>query len=351
METEAEKKSQRYRLVKMVGSGAYAKVYRGVDVVNNRIVAVKQIRVGLMMQSEMGMDLSAIRELKVLQELHHPNIVDLIDVYRKGMNLNLVLEYLETDLEKIIRDPALTFQEADIKSWMLMMLRGIAWCHRNWVLHRDLKPNNLLIARDGQLKLADFGLARDYGQDPCISRPMSPNVITSWYRPPELLLNARQYAFAVDMWSAGCIFAELLNRAPFLPGKSDMEQLVLIFHVLGTPTDDTWPGFSDLARGMEFKHEPGRPIASCFQVPPSPSALALVSLLLKQCPSHRPSAEDALRMAFFSDQPYPTPPERLPKPAVAKTKAKSQVMVGNTGKGEEVLLTKPAKLNFASKVQ
>lgn len=194
--------------------------------------------------------MSAIREVKFLQELRHPNIIEvrahrfdplttqLLDVFSSKSNLNLVLEFLDTDLELIIKDKALLFQPADIKSWMLMMLKGIDFCHRNWVLHRDLKPNNLLIAKDGVLRLADFGLAREYA-DP--RARMTSQVVTRWYRAPELLMGARAYGGGVDIWAAGCIFAELLLRVPYMAGDTDMHQLTLICKALGTPTEAEWP--------------------------------------------------------------------------------------------------------------
>ncbi|ORZ40543.1 CMGC/CDK/CDK7 protein kinase [Catenaria anguillulae PL171] len=351
----AEQKGQRYRRDVKVGEGTYAKVYRGFDTQTQRTVAIKEIRVGLMMQSDMGMDLSAIRELKVLQELHHPNVVDLIDVYRNGMSLNLVLEYLDTDLEKVIKDKSLTFKDADIKSWMLMMLRGIAWCHKNWVLHRDLKPNNLLIGRDGQLKLADFGLARDFGQDPNLTRPMSAQVITIWYRPPELFLSARHYAYSVDMWSAGCIFAELMLRIPFLPGERDLDQLHLIFKARGTPTELTWPGFADLAKGMRFEMHPPTPLRELFTAA-SDQALSLLDRLLTLNPNARPAAEEALAAAYFVDAPAPTAPQMLPKPHrheqhVAAEQGRPQLkraasMTIVNGRGKEVEVTPVRKLKL-----
>src|SRR4030095_11258941 len=171
-------------------------------------VAIKKIKVNSEYKDGLSMD--AIREVKYLQELSHPNIIALRSVFSsKDQNLNLVLEYLPLgDLEMLIRDTdSVRYGAADIKAWMGMLTRAVWFCHENFVLHRDIKPNNLLIAADGEVKLADFGLARSFA-DP--HQLMSSRVFTRWYRPPELLFDAKHYSGAVDVWSVGTVFAELI---------------------------------------------------------------------------------------------------------------------------------------------
>ena len=188
----------------------------------------------------------AIRELKHLQELSHPNIIALKSVFSsKDQNLNLVLEFLPLgDLEMLIRDvEGVRYGAADIKAWMGMLARAIWFCHENFVLHRDIKPNNLLIAADGEVKLADFGLARSFS-DPF--RIMTSNVITRWYRPPELLFGAKHYSGAVDIWSVGLVFAELIIRTPYIAGDTEVQQISLVCQAVGTPNEDNWPGVSKL---------------------------------------------------------------------------------------------------------
>ncbi|KAL0067223.1 TFIIH complex serine/threonine-protein kinase subunit kin28 [Marasmius tenuissimus] len=238
VERENADRQKRWAKEQKVGEGTYAVVYRGREFATGRKCAIKKIKVG---QFKDGLDMSAIREVKYLRELKHQNVIELLDVFSSKTNLNLVLEFLDSDLEMIIKDRSLVFLPADIKSWMAMTFRGLEFCHRNFVLHRDLKPNNLLIASNGDLKIADFGLARDFA-DPGFK--MTCQVITRWYRPPELLFGCRYYSSAVDIWSVGCIFAELMLRTPYLAGESDMDQLKTIFRALGTPTEQDWPALS-----------------------------------------------------------------------------------------------------------
>ncbi|KAI8815588.1 kinase-like domain-containing protein [Fimicolochytrium jonesii] len=255
----------------------------GVQAEGKRRIAMKKIKAGLFKD---GLDMSAIREVKALQELKHPNVVELIDVYSHKTNLNLVLEYLDADLEKIIKNKAVTLSAGDIKSWMLMTLRGLHHCHNNFILHRDLKPNNLLLASDGQLKLADFGMARDYGNP---HRAMTSMVVTRWYRSPELLLGAKHYGYAIDMWA-----------------------LQVIFRALGTPTESEWPGMTQLPDYHEFKAMPKNPLHATFTAA-SPDALTFLENLLVYDPLKRPTAEQALKHFYFRNQPRPTPPNKLPR--------------------------------------
>ncbi|CAE7739778.1 CRK2 [Symbiodinium sp. CCMP2592] len=185
----------------------------------------------------------AIREISLLKELQHPNIVRLCDVIHTERKLTLVFEYLDQDLKKLLDmcdgglDPATT------KSFLYQLLRGIAYCHAHRVLHRDLKPQNLLINREGSLKLADFGLARAFGIP---VRSYTHEVVTLWYRAPDVLMGSRKYSTPVDIWSVGCIFAEMVNGRPLFPGDTDANQLQKIFKILGTPSESTWPTITEL---------------------------------------------------------------------------------------------------------
>lgn len=277
-------------------------------------MAIKKIKVNAEYRDGLSMD--AIREIKYLQELSHPNVIALHDVFSsKDRNLNLVLEYLPLgDLEMLIKDRNIQYGVADVKAWMGMLTRAVWFCHENFVLHRDIKPNNLLIAQDGEVKLADFGLARSFA-DPYLN--MTHQVITRWYRPPELLYGARQYSAVVDVWSTGMVFAELLLRVPFVAGNSDMDQISKICEAFGTPTEDSWPGVTKLPNYVP----PGDRIIPIqgreFFLRQFPTAGPLGADLLMSMtaldPRKRSSARDLLHHAWWRSEPKPTAKEFLPK--------------------------------------
>ncbi|VAH18841.1 unnamed protein product [Triticum turgidum subsp. durum] len=202
--------TDRYLKREVLGEGTYGVVFKAIDTKTGETVAIKRIRLG---KYKEGVNFTALREIKLLKELKDPNIIELIDAFPYKGNLHLVFEFMETDLEAVIRDRNIVLSPADIKSYIQMMLKGLAFCHKKWVLHRDMKPNNLLIGAEGQLKLGDFGLARIFGSP---ERNFTHQVFARWYRAPELLFGTKQYGSAVDVWAAGCIFAELLLRRPFL---------------------------------------------------------------------------------------------------------------------------------------
>ncbi|SCU90594.1 LAMI_0E02762g1_1 [Lachancea mirantina] len=298
-----------YTKEKRVGEGTYAVVYLGTKQSNNRKIAIKEIKTSGFKD---GLDMSAIREVKYLQEMNHVNVIELVDVFMAQNNLNLVLEFLPADLEMIIKDQSILFTPADIKSWLLMTLRGVHHCHRNFILHRDLKPNNLLLGPDGQLKLADFGLARNLGSPQDL---LTSNVVTRWYRAPELLFGARHYTGAIDMWSVGVIFAELMLRIPYLPGKDDVDQIDVTFRALGTPTDKDWPEISTFSayNKIQFYPPPSRDELRKRFIAATENALYLMSGMLSLNPHKRWDSIKALTSQYFVELPEPTTPEELPK--------------------------------------
>jgi cyclin-dependent kinase 7 len=263
----------------------------------------------------------AVRELKHLQELHHPGIISLLGVFSsKDQNLNLVLELLPLgDLEMLIRDTdCVRYGAADIKAWMGMLSRAVWFCHENAVLHRDIKPNNLLVAADGEIKLADFGLARAFA-DPHMK--MSPVVVTLWYRAPELLFGARHYGAAIDVWSVGLVFAELVMRVPYMAGKTEVDQVALICAAVGTPTEDNWPGVSNLPgyrTAVPAPQQQQTPVRGRDYYEATFGAVGslgadLLARTLTLDPARRISARDMLRHDWWHAEPKPTPKERLPR--------------------------------------
>lgn len=310
-----EDEKRKYVKGKKLGEGTYANVYLGhLRSDPAKLVAIKKIKV--QKEYEEGMAPDAVREIKHLQELSHPNIITLHSVFSsKDQNLNLVLEYLPLgDLEMLIRDTQrVRYGAGDIKAWMGMLTRAVWFCHENFVLHRDIKPNNLLIAADGEVKLADFGLARSFS-DPY--KVMTTNVITRWYRPPELLYGAKHYSGAVDVWSVGLVFAELIIRAPYLPGNTELEQIGLICKAIGTPTEENWPGVTSL---------PGYTTENTITAVLGKDAylgrfgtvgMDGVDLLMKTLvldPKKRITAKDMLKHEWWHKDPKPTRKKELPK--------------------------------------
>lgn len=303
-----EEKSKRYEKIQFLGEGQFATVYKARDVIKDEIVAVKKIKLGTRQEAADGINRTALREIKLLQELNHPNIIGLLDVFGQKSNVSLVFDFMDTDLEVIIKDNTIILTLSHIKSYMLQTLKGLEYLHNNWILHRDMKPNNLLINNEGVLKLGDFGLAKFFGSP---NRIYTHQVVTRWYRCPELLFGARNYGTGVDIWAVGCILAELLLRIPFLPGDTDLDQLSKIFQCLGTPSKEEWPSMEHLPDFVQFKPCPGTPLREIF-IAASDDLLDLLQGMLTMDPLKRITATQALKSDYFINKPYPTPSHMLP---------------------------------------
>ncbi|KAG7856664.1 hypothetical protein KL919_004194 [Ogataea angusta] len=231
--------ASQFQQLEKLGEGTYATVFKGRNRALGTFVALKEIN----LDSEEGTPSTAIREISIMKELRHENIITLYDVIHTENKLTLVFEYLDKDLKKYMDtngyNKSGALEPHVVKSFMFQLLRGIMFCHDNRVLHRDLKPQNLLISSKGELKLGDFGLARAYGIP---VNTFSNEVVTLWYRAPDVLLGSRSYSTSIDMWSAGCIMAEMFTGKPLFPGSSNEDQLLKIFKIMGTPNERTWPG-------------------------------------------------------------------------------------------------------------
>lgn len=196
-------------------------------------------------------------------------MLHLLDMFQHKSNIHMVLEVrcqqfsappltvgatqlMYTDLERIVVARHVPLPLGDVQFYTLQLCRGVAFLHSQWVLHRDLKPSNVLASERGELRLADFGLARAFGGHARGAEPMTHQVVTRWYRAPELLFGARHYGGGIDTWAVGCIVAEMLLRGPLLAGESDIDQLAKTFQLLGTPNVDTWPDCEQLPDYVEF---------------------------------------------------------------------------------------------------
>lgn len=281
-----------YFNLEKVGEGTYGIVYKAQDSAGE-VFALKTIRLEA---EDEGIPSTAIREISLLKELQHPNIVRLCDVIHTERKLTLVFEYLDQDLKKLIDMCEGGLDLATTKSFLYQLLRGIAYCHQHRVLHRDLKPQNLLINREGSLKLADFGLARAFGIP---VRSYTHEVVTLWYRAPDVLMGSRKYSTPVDIWSVGCIFAEMVNGRALFPGNTDQDQLQRIYKLLGTPSEQSWPSITELPdwKPSVEQHEP-QPWQS--MVPNlDPPGLELLSKMLQYSPDHRVTGRAGMEHEYF----------------------------------------------------
>ncbi|KAJ6752062.1 hypothetical protein OIU85_002481 [Salix viminalis] len=279
-------------IIMQIGQGTYSNVYRARDLDQKKIVALKKVRFDNLEPESVRF---MAREIHILRRLDHPNVIKLegLVTSRMSCSLYLVFEYMEHDLAGLASHPGLKFTEAQVKCYMQQLLRGLDHCHSRGVLHRDIKGSNLLIDNNGILKIADFGLASSY--DPAQVQPLTSRVVTLWYRPPELLLGATYYGLAVDLWSTGCILAELYAGKPIMPGRTEVEQLHKIFKLCGSPSEDYWRK-SKLPHATIFKPQQPyrRCVAETFKEFPAP-ALDLMETLLAIDPADRGSAASALR--------------------------------------------------------
>ncbi|KAK9668874.1 hypothetical protein RND81_13G093200 [Saponaria officinalis] len=297
-----------------ISEGSYGIVHKARDKVSGEIVALKKLKMDK--ETREGFPVGFLREINTLLALNHPSIVNVREVVvddsiSNGFdNVFMVMDYVEHDLKALMKSRKHCFSQSEVKCLMLQLLEGIKYLHDNWVLHRDLKTSNLLVDNKGELKICDFGMARQYGSP---LKPYTALVVTLWYRAPELLLGAKEYSTAVDMWSVGCIMAELLTSKPLFDGKTEVEQINKIFKMLGTPNDDIWPGYSKLPGSkVKYVHQPDNKLRKLFprafftgSPVLSDLGLDLLSRLLTYDPEERITAEEALNHRWFQEVPFP----------------------------------------------
>ncbi|KAK1393476.1 cell division control protein 2-like [Heracleum sosnowskyi] len=302
MEKSSVSAMDAFEKLEKVGEGTYGKVYRAREKSSGKIVALKKTKLH---EDSEGVPSTTLREISLLRMLSRdPHIVKLMDV-KQGMNkagntvLYLVFEYMDTDLKKFIRTFRHTGENIPsptVKSLMYQLCKGVAFCHGHGVLHRDLKPHNLLMdPKTLALKIADLGLARAFTLP---IKEYTHEILTLWYRAPEVLMGATHYSTAVDMWSVGCIFAELITKQALFAGDSELQQLLHIFRLLGTPNEEMWPGVSRLKNWHEYPQWKPQPLSSA--VPHlDESGLDLLNKMLRYEPSKRISAKEAMEHPYF----------------------------------------------------
>jgi len=315
-----------YESLNFIDEGTYGMVFKGKCLKTNKIYALKRVKLGTTETSKnenkLGFPITALREINILLSLSHPNIVNVREmVVGSAMNqVFMVMDFSENDIKSCIElsKPNLPFSTGEVKCLMHQLLSGVDHLHSKWYLHRDLKTSNLLYSNRGVLTICDFGMARKYGNPPEI---YTFECVTLWYRAPEVLLGSRLYSTPLDMWSVGCIFAELCLGSPLFCGSGEIDQINIIFRILGAPSEEKWPGFSELpnAKSINWRSSStGRlretvtanKFSSKLQL--NNSGYDLLAKLLEMDPTKRMSASDALQHIWFTEDPKPTQYHMMP---------------------------------------
>ncbi|CAB0036850.1 unnamed protein product [Trichogramma brassicae] len=307
---------EEYKCLNRIAEGTYGVVYRAQDKRTKEIFALKKLKLlenGA--DDDYGFPITSLREVNTLLKVQHPNIVTVREIVigNNTEKIYMVMDYVEHDLKSLMdtmKENHQVFLVSEVKCLMQQLLRAVAHIHDNWILHRDLKTSNLLLSHNGVLKVGDFGLAREYGTP---IKPYTSLVVTLWYRAPELLLGTKTYSTPVDVWSVGCIFAELLKMQPLFQAKSEIDLLHRIFKELGTPDDQIWPGYSDLpfTKKINFRQYPSGKIRQKFNIL-SELGMDLLLKFLTYDPERRISAEEALEHGYFDESPEPIDPSKFP---------------------------------------
>ncbi|KAI4838838.1 MO15-related protein kinase [Plasmodium brasilianum] len=307
-----------------LGEGSYGKVYKAYDNVLKKEVAIKKMKINKISNyvDECGINFVLLREIKIMKEIKHKNIMTALDLYCEKDYINLVMEIMDYDLAKIINRKIL-LTDSQKKCILLQILNGLNVLHKYYFMHRDLCPANIFINKKGEVKIADFGLSSKYGFDMYSDKLSKDNkynkktlnftskVVTLWYRAPELLMGSSKYNSSIDMWSLGCIFAELLLQKALFPGENEIDQLGKIFFLLGTPNESNWPEAVYLPLYTDFTKSSKKDFKNIFRVEDD-DCIDLLMSLLKLNSHERITAEDALKHKYFFNDPLPCDISQLP---------------------------------------
>ncbi|XP_067661671.1 cyclin-dependent kinase 9-like isoform X1 [Haliotis asinina] len=310
-----ENASEKYEKLTKIGQGTFGEVFKARNRETKSLVAMKKV---LMENEKEGFPITAIREIKILQLLKHENVVNLLEICRtKAGPYNrfkstfyLIFEFCEHDLAGLLSNANVKFTLGEIKKVMQQLLNGLYFIHSNKILHRDMKAANILITKNGTLKLADFGLARAFSA----AKGSQPNrytnrVVTLWYRPPELLLGERNYGPQIDVWGAGCIMAEMWTRSPIMQGNTEQHQLQLISQLCGSINPEVWVGVDKLDLYGKIELPKGQKRKVRERLKPyvrDQYAIDLLDKLLTLDPSKRLDCDTALNHDLFWSDPMPT---------------------------------------------
>ncbi|KAL5167385.1 Protein IMPAIRED IN BABA-INDUCED STERILITY 1 [Glycine soja] len=303
-------KTDSFERLDKIGQGTYSSVFQAREVKTGRMVALKKVHFDKFQAESIRF---MAREILILRTLDHPNIMKLEGIITSKLSnsIYLVFEYMEHDLAGLVASPDIKFTDSQIKCYMRQLLSGIEHCHLKGIMHRDIKVSNILVNNEGVLKIADFGLANTLV--PNSKQPLTSRVVTLWYRPPENLLGSTNYGVSVDLWSVGCVFAELFLGKPILKGRTEVEQLHKIFKLCGSPPEEFWKK-NKLPLATMFKPRTNYKTSlkeRCRGFPAT--AVNLLETLLSIDPSKRGTASSALMSEYFSTKPYACNPSLLPK--------------------------------------
>jgi len=286
----------KFKRVGKLGEGTYGIVYKAINTETGQAVALKRIRLE---SEDEGVPCTAIREISLLKELDHENIVKLYEIVHETDKLTLVFEFCDLDLKKYLDNHNGIISLTKLKSFLYQLCLGVAFCHKQRVLHRDLKPQNLLL-KDDVLKLADFGLARGFSVP---VRNYSHEVVTLWYRAPEVLLGSQTYSKPIDIWSIGCIFGEMKTGKPMFPGKNPSDELLKIYKGLGTPIEEDYPDIVNLPKWNK-KETPEVEGRGMMNLVPGleDDGYDLISRMMVYDPGKRVTAQQALEHPYLAEQ-------------------------------------------------